>query len=623
MDSRFIIKVVVFNIVLFTVLLQATSVDDLLHEFTKKNDLSTKTIDANKGHLILYTRERLEKMHAHTLKDVFKTTPVVYYNENRYGLPDSLSSGLFEPYKSNFIRLYVDGIEVTQGWLGSGLALYGDINIHFVDHIEFYYLTPSFESSTEPAYLTIFLYSKSVEQDAGSTVNLLTGSRGYNTQSINYGAQKSGYSYMLNLSHTNAKREKIDNGTQTPLSRDFERTQLFSYIKNENQTFHLQMLQKKTDSLAGLSLDATPLLSEVDYLNVHMDYSVDFSLHWRAELVYEWLKSDTRQEDDTALILGGVPIGKRVDDTSTNHTYSANIAYKNTIAKHRVHTGFKARSKKFHRNAFGDNSLKLFFDTETILTAFFQDQYSLSENELLTLGLSYNHILRNGMAKDDDLWQMRLGYIYSSEAWIYKTYLYRTMFSLDPTARLLKQVGNRSLDVQKTLGITQELSYAQKNYRVGLMMLLMKDKDGILESAGDGNTKYFFSVFNYDYDYDINNKINLQLYYARYDDIFNVDRLEDWSGYLSLANSYESIEFFNAVIWHQNSIDYKHYFDVTSAVSWNISEDFSLTLKGQNLFNRAKETNLFRIDPMTGNLLKPLSISPIDRRITIEMEYRF
>ena len=573
--------------------------------------------------MVLYTRERLEKMHAHTLKDVFKTTPVVYYNENRYGLPDSLSSGLFEPYKSNFIRLYVDGIEVTQGWLGSGLALYGDINIHFVDHIEFYYLTPSFESSTEPAYLTIFLYSKSVEQDAGSTVDLLTGSRGYNTQSVNFGAKKSGYSYMLNLSHTNAKREKIDNGTQTPLSHDFERTQLFSYIKNENQTFHLQMLQKKTDSLAGLSLDATPLLSEVDYLNVHMDYSVDFSLHWRAELVYEWLKSDMRQEDDTALFLGGIPLGKRVDEISTNHTYSANIAYKNTIAKHRIHTGFKARSKKLHRNTFGDNSLKLFFDTETILTAFFQDQYSLSENELLTLGLSYNHILRNGMAKDDDLWQMRLGYIYSSEAWIYKTYLYRTMFSLDPTARLLKQVGNRSLDVQKTLGITQELSYAQKNYRVRLMMLLMKDEDGILESAGDGNTKYFFSVFNYDYDYDINNKINLQLYYARYDDIFNLDKLEDWSGYLSLSNSYESIEFYNAVVWHQNSIDYKHYFDVTSSISWNIAEDFSLTLKGQNILNKAKKSVLYRINPQSGALLSPLFISPIDRRITIEMEYRF
>ncbi len=41
--------------------------------------------------------------------------------------------------RSNFIRLYVDGVEITQGWMGSGVVLYGDVNIDFVDHIEFYY----------------------------------------------------------------------------------------------------------------------------------------------------------------------------------------------------------------------------------------------------------------------------------------------------------------------------------------------------------------------------------------------------------------------------------------------------------------------------------------------------
>jgi len=138
----------------------ANSVDSMLAEYNQKNALSQKTIDENKGHLVLYSRERLEKMHAKTLKDVFKTTPIIYYHENRYALTDPLTSGAFEPYRSGFIRLYVDGVEVTQGWMGSGLMLYGDVNIDFVDHIEFYFLTPSLETSVEPAYLTVFLYSK-------------------------------------------------------------------------------------------------------------------------------------------------------------------------------------------------------------------------------------------------------------------------------------------------------------------------------------------------------------------------------------------------------------------------------------------------------------------------------
>ena len=33
-------------------------VQKLLSDFTKKNDLSQKTIDENKGHLVLFTREK-------------------------------------------------------------------------------------------------------------------------------------------------------------------------------------------------------------------------------------------------------------------------------------------------------------------------------------------------------------------------------------------------------------------------------------------------------------------------------------------------------------------------------------------------------------------------------------
>jgi iron complex outermembrane receptor protein len=129
---------------------------------------------------------------------------------------------------------------------------------------------------------------------------------------------------------------------------------------------------------------------------------------------------------------------------------------------------------------------------------------------------------------------------------------------------------------------------------------------------------------NYDYDFDINNKVNLQLYYAHYKDIFDLDKLEDMSGYLSFTNSYEDFDFYNGIVYHSNSLDdWKSYFDLTSSVSWNIDEDLTMTLKGENLLNKAKKTNLFRLDPTTGSLLDPLKVSPIDQRITLELEYLF
>jgi len=608
-------------------MIHAENVDRILQEYNQKNALSQKTIDENKGHLVLFTREKLEKMHAKTLKDVFKTTPIIYYHENRYALPDPLTSGAFEPYRSNFIRLYVDGVEITQGWMGSGLMLYGDVNIDFVDHIEFYYMIPSFETSVEPAYLTVFLYSKDAKRDNGGKIDLIQGSRWYNSQSISYGEQREDFAYMVNFSHTDAKRETIDNGTSTPLSRDFERTQLFSYVKSEDQIFHLQVMKKNTDSLAGMSWDATPLVSQLDYLNLHMDYGIDFNKHLHAQFAYDWLKTDMIQADEFPLLWPDALGASTFYSEYKNSTYTSELTYKETIGNNRVTAGVKWRLKKLDSfTKDGQDALISPFTEEMISSIFFQDQYALSEQELLTLGVSYNYISRNGGIEDDSLLQLRLGYIYTSEHWSYKMYLYRTQFALEPLVRYLDLSTYQDTALQTTLGITQEISYTDEKQRIRLFLHIMQDEDSLFQDRVSGlgrDTKYFTTIFNYDYNFNMDNKLNLQFYYAHYKDIFNLKKLEDISGYFSFTNSYENFDFYNGVVWHQNSINDKNYFDLTSSVSWNVNEDITLTLKGQNLLNKAKKTSMFRVDPTTGNILIPLEISPIDRRITFELEYLF
>ena len=624
--QKIIRKGIVFLSILSTSIVYAETIDSLLQEYNKKNALSQKTIDENKGHLILFTREKLEEMHAETLKDVFKTTPMVYYHENRLALPDPLTSGTFEPYQSDFIRLYVDGVEITQGWMGSGLMLYGDVNIDFVDHIEFYYMTPSFETTVEPAYLTIFLYSKDPKRDSGGKLNLEGGSRGYNSQSISYGEQKEGYSYMVNFSHTDAKRETIDNGTSTPLSRDFERTQLFSYIKTEDQIFHLQVMKKNTDSLAGMSWDATPLESQIDYLNVHMDYGLDLSEHWRVQVAYDWLKMDMLQADEFPLTWADALGANTFAGEYKNSTYTAELTYTETIGEHRISSGVKGRYKKldsFENN--GQDALTTPFTEEQIGSIFLQDQYALSTQELLTFGISYNHISRNGGVEDDSLLQLRLGYIYTSEHWSYKAYLYRNQFALAPLVRYLDLENHENIEAQTTLGVTQEVAYSKDKQRIRLILHAMQDEDSLLQNRVSGlgkETKYFTTIFNYDYNFNVDNKMNLQLYYAQYRDIFDLEKLEDISGYFSFANSYEKLDFYNGVVWHRNSLNWKNYFDLTSSITWNINENLTLTLKGDNLLNKAKESNQFTVNPQNGQV-GAIEVSPIDQRIILELEYLF
>ncbi len=429
---------------------------------------------------------------------------------------------------------------------------------------------------------------------------------------------------MVNFSHTDAKRETIYNGTSTPLSRDFERTQLFSYIKSEDQIFHLQVMKKNTDSLAGMSWDATPLVSRLDYLNLHMDYGIDFNEYWHAQFAYDWLRTDMAQADEFPLLWPDALGSNVFNGEYKNSTYTAELTYKETIGNNRVTAGVKWRLKKLDSfTKDGQDALLSPFTEEMISSIFFQDQYALSDQELLTLGVSYNYISRNGGMENDSLLQLRLGYIYTSEHWSYKTYLYRTQFALDPLTRYLYFSTISDVEPQTTLGMTHEVAYKEENYHLRLMLLMMRDEDGLVQNTGTGETRYFFTIFNYDYDFDLNNKMNLQVYYAKYKKLANIDRLEDVSGYLSFMNSYEEFDFYNGVVWHQNSINDKNYFDVTSSVSWNVNENLTLTLKGENLLDKAKKTSIFRIDPSTGNMLAPLEVSPIDRRITLELEYLF
>jgi len=494
-------------------------------------------------------------------------------------------------------------------------------------------MTPSFETTVEPAYLTVFLYSKDPKRDAGGKLDLVQGSRGYNSQSLSYGEQKEDFSYMVNFSHTDAVRETVDNGTPTPLSRDFERTQLFSYIKTEDQIFHLQVMKKNTDSLAGMSWDATPLKSEIDYLNVHMDYGIDLSEHWRAQFAYDWLKTDMTQEDN--LLPSPLPslswpdaLGSNIfNGKYKNSTYTAELTYKETIADHRITAGVKGRIVKkldSFKNG-GQDALVTPFTEEKIASIFFQDQYALGTQELLTFGISYNNIARNGGVEDDSLLQLRLGYLYSSDNWSYKAYLFRNQFALEPLVRYLDFPSYKNVDAQTTIGITQEFSYSDKKQRIRLILQAMQDEDSLIQDRenmlGD-DTKYFTSVFNYDYNFNVDNQVNLQLYYAQYRDIFNLDKLEDVSGYLSLTNSYEEFDFYNGVVWHSNSLDWENYFDLTSSISWNVKEDLTLTLKGDNLLNKAKKTSQYTINPATG-AMGALEISPIDQRVMIELEYMF
>ena len=605
--------------------LSATEIDKLLERYSVRNDSSTQTINANRGHLLLFSRSRIEQIHAKTLKDIMLTTPVIYYHENRYAIPDYIAGGTTLPFSSNFVKIYVDDVEITQGWLGGGIVLYGDMDIGFVDHIELYYTIPSVETSSEAAFLSIFLYSKDPDKDSGTSLSLLQKDNGYATQSILYGGRTDTVSYMAYLSHTQAIQNKIENGTPTPLSRDFGRTQFFGYVKGEKQMLHLQVLQKDADSLAGMSFDATPIESHAKNTNIHLDYSIDFDAHWRGVFAYDHLESSHRYSDDKPQIgFAGYSLSPLVYHGGfRSSTYTAKIRYRKHIGEHRITTGAKLRYLKlddYHIEALPD--FRAHFNKELTASLFWQDQYRLDDKQLLSFGLSYSHIERNADIYDSDLWQSRLGYTCSGALWHYKAFLFRNMYAEDPLYISLKTTPSSDKQ-QSILGFTQEIGYHTDKYNLSLITLATKDTNSLFSRKQDKDVEYYFAALKLGYKINQNNKIYASLDYTKYYNLFDIDMLAGWDGYLSLYSSYKSLEMHHGLIWHKNSIDDTHYFDLSSSITWNATEDLSLTLKGENLLNRSKTTQLPRIDTGTMTPMDPLSIPSSDRRVSLELEYHF
>ncbi|MBA1419553.1 MAG: hypothetical protein FAF03_01500 [Epsilonproteobacteria bacterium] len=174
-----------------------------------------------------------------------------------------------------------------------------------------------------------------------------------------------------------------------------------------------------------------------------------------------------------------------------------------------------------------------------------------------------------------------------------------------------------------TVGITQEIAYHDKMNDARFMMFLLKETNNIIDLENINTSTSLVSIINYDYKIDIDTKLNTQFSYARYFDVRNLGDINAYSSYMLLSNQYENLSFYNGVVWNYDSVRSTNYFDWTSSISWDITEDLTFTLKGENLFDKAQTDTIFRINPQTGSMMQPLSVSPIEQRVSIEVEYLF
>jgi len=266
-----IVSSLILSFLVTNTLAEENNLDYLLGEYTQKSDLSKKTKLVNAGHSIIFTRDDIERMQARNLKDIVKTLPFFTYQEGRYGIPNLYNMGDFVPFSSSSVRIYIDDHEMMSGSYGSSFALLGNVELEFVDHIEVYYNTPSFEYSVESTYLLIKLHSKIPERDKGGKVLLSSGSYGTNQQTTFYTDKINNISYFAYLSNDNDKKDTFYINDEI-VERDNQRKHFLGTIFNDNNHFLIDAQNTDIMPLSNMSLDGSSSGSDVEYNNLQMSY---------------------------------------------------------------------------------------------------------------------------------------------------------------------------------------------------------------------------------------------------------------------------------------------------------------------------------------------------------------
>ena len=636
------LKYIIITLILsLNLQLYGDEISDLLNDIEIKTDLSQKTQLENSGVSFIYTRDDIDRMQITNLKDILKSVYPVGYNENNFGVSDPFTVGSNHPFVSSKIRLYIDNQELTSGFFGSSLSILGNANIDWVDHIEIYTQSPTYEYATEATITLIKLYTKSVTKDEGGKVKASIGS--YDASSVNayYADYINDWSYFVFSSLNNDKRKKYYNHNTT-LSRDKEGSLSIATLHKGNTNILLGVTDEKRDGFIDISLDASPEKSTIDFQYIHIGADTkigDFSYL----LTYSYFKMKTKMLDDVTPIpvapyYGMFPL-QSVETSANSMVLTGEVKYTLQANNNKLITGLKYRTKRSGWNDSTINGISTInnqsHDDESIqnvITAYIENQYSLQSNSILTTGIMYSQVSNEYSTQDDDFLMYRLGYTYTNNALVSKTIYSHTLVPLEPylvnsTTYLATPTSNYNLEKYDT--VLENIIYEKDENKYELILDYTQIENMLFPNLQGKFENYNKTVIMSGMDarwtnnYNRYDKLFINIGYRKLSNLPIVDNYTLYSSVIRNVNTYKKFDIFNELVYNRNDIVKKDFFDYSLGIKYNYSRDFTISLKGTNLFNKAKTTSYYRVSTTTFTLEAPLEISPIDQTVMLSVEYVF
>ncbi len=610
----------------------AYDIDQLLELYRKDSDLSKKTKNEALGHITIFTRDDIERMQAYRLSDLLQSLRLFRYDENMLGMSDVFHEDPI-PYLSSMIKIYINDHEITSAFTGNGLFVYGNIDLGFVDHVEVYESTSSTYVNTDPSLATIKLYSKEPSREDGSHIQAYVGSRGYNHQNIAYANNDENLKYYLYASRTDADRKQNEHKEHT-LSRDFKDLHALFTLEYKNISLDAEILQHKQDTFLSYSMFATPQDSELDYLMGRLSTKISFLNDDSLILSLSALRFDENLDlnMDGSSWNNKVYNTKLVDDNLSSSgfddTYDVKLEKTFTINKHHLITGTQFRFKHLYDVETYIRGIK---DTDpaytenTILSFYVQDDYLFDEQHLFSISGKVNHYHTKTDKNDAILnaYQARTGYIYTSKLDSFKTFL---SFMQMPTEQYALTVSESDkIEILNMIDLTAEYIKKINSHQVSLTAQFFQydNIDAIIGRTNNPKNESYSASIKYNYVFDEFNHLKSMVYLNQFPSLLSNEKRKSIGGFLQIFNHYKKFDIFNEAVYYELIDMPVHGITYNASIRYHASKDLIFSLKGTNIFDSAAKSEYRYIDTNGIPTLESLYYAPIDRLISIAMEYSF
>ena len=605
------------------------SISALLEKYEQVGRLEYKTVQEGEGHVILFSKEDLERMQAYTLKDVLKTIKFYHVYTDRYGRYLFNYSLLFFE-NATTIRLFINDHEVSTVSTRTPFSIWDNIPLDNIDHIEIYLGESAIKFGNEYASVLIKLYTKDpTKENVVYTRISKDFKKGYGFSIYDAREIKNDLSYMFMFNLSEFDRKDYGN-----LSRDSNIRYAYFQLNYKSINLESGYMNKNYDAFIGSALDNSLDYGKVKsfhkYISINSYLLDDKSL--KLTFSFDDIKFDTHERDNTG-VLSCIPQPGFIfkDAKVISKEYSSNVfiqkeySFKNN--KLFISGIYKKRGYKFTKEGNLIDLTPFFLKgraEEDYISLLAQGESKINNKIFFVAGIRYDSYQRKEPYDDIKGFMIKAELVHKLPRNIYYKIFGGSFFV--PTA-FIEVASNPEIKIQKNKLITFELEKKYKKSDIILAIGKMFITNGIyfdpvalkFQNLNEDLSFTFYSIYS---------KLKISETGKILLDIFKIDPNKDILPFSSkegagihIFERFGKIDTYLGIIYREGyrfwDLDIDDGIDLTVAAKYRINEKLSLGIRGENLLNKSLEI------PYIVGLSQIKKYPSLDRNIYISLVSSF